>query len=302
MSARWALPVATVAALSLLAACGGSSTGTASSSGGTLNVVASTNVWGGIAQQIGGDNVTVTSFISDPNQDPHSYEANTRNQLAIKNAQLVIENGGGYDDFMDTLVKAAGSPNTVINAVDISGKKATAGDELNEHVWYDFPTAIKVAGVIESKLSAADPSKAETFKANLATFTQKVQGMQGLEAKIKAAHHGAGVAITEPVPVYLLGASGLVNKTPAAFSEAIEEGNDVPVAVLNDALKLFSDKQVAALVYNEQTTGPITEKVKSAAAAASIPVVPVTETMPPGSTYVDWMTKQLNALSVALGK
>lgn len=285
-----------------LTACGDSGSTATATSGGVVQVVASTNVWGDVAKTIGGDAVHVTSFINDASQDPHEYEASVRNQLAIKNAGIVIENGGGYDDFMTKMVASVGDSNTVLNAVDISGKKAAAGEDLNEHVWYDFPTVLKVAGAIKDKLATLDPSHANTFTKNLTTFTEQVKALEAQAASVKTAHGGEPVAITEPVPGYLLEACGLVNKTPEAFIAAIEDGNDVSVGILNDTLKLFTGHQVKALVYNEQTTGPVTQKVLDTAKSSNVPVVPVTETLPAGSTYVTWMKSQLTALSTALGQ
>ncbi|KYH45116.1 zinc ABC transporter substrate-binding protein [Branchiibius sp. NY16-3462-2] len=297
---RWGISLGLVTATVGLAACGGGGSSAGPSSGGPVQVVASTNVWGDIARTIGGDQVQVTSFINDPSQDPHEYEASVRNQLAIKNAGIVIENGGGYDDFMDKMVTSVGDSNTVLNAVEISGKTAAAGEDLNEHVWYDFPTVLKVAGAIKDKLATLDPAHANTFATNLAGFTDQMKTLEAQAASVKAAHNGQPVAITEPVPGYLLEACGLVNKTPEAFSAAIEDGNDVSVGVLNETLKLFTAHQVKALVYNAQTTGPITQKVLDTAKSAHVPAVPVTETLPAGSTYVTWMKSQLTALSDAL--
>lgn len=275
--------------------------GVASTSHAVIQVVASTNVWGQVAKEVGGDHVTVTSFISDPSQDPHSYEASTQNQLAVKNSGLVIENGGGYDDFMDTMLKASGSNPPLVNAVQVSGKTADAGGELNEHVWYDLPTVAKVADQIASQLGTVDPTAKAEFTKNANTFAQSLQPLTAAVGQIKTAKAGTGVAITEAVPGYLLEAAGLVNKTPAEFSKAVEEGSDVSPAVLNDTVKLFTGNQVAALVYNEQTTGAPTEAVKAAATKAGIPVVPVTETLPDNASYTQWMSSQITALAKALG-
>lgn len=272
----------------------------APSASGDVSVVASTNVYGDIVRQIAGDKVTITSIISDPAADPHSYEANTRTQLDLSKADVVIENGGGYDDFVDTMLKSANSDAKVLNAVDISGK-AAGGGELNEHVWYDLPTVGKVADQVASALSAAAPGDSATFTANATTFKQKLQDLDSTAAGIKTAHTGAGVAITEPVPLYLLDACGLVNKTPGEFSEAIEEGTDVPAAVLNETLGLFTGKQVKLLAYNEQTAGPETEKVLQAAKDNQVGVVPVTETLPAGKDYLTWMSGNLAAIKSALG-
>jgi zinc/manganese transport system substrate-binding protein len=298
------------ASLALLAGCGSSSDsgsdGSASgspASASAIPVVASTNVYGDIVEQIGGDKVSVTSVISDPDQDPHSYEANTQNQLALSKAKVVIENGGGYDDFIDRMLMSAGNSSAqVINAVKVSGKTAPKGGELNEHVWYDFPTVAKIADRVAAALGKADPANAATFAKNVETFKAKLTPLQTKEADIKEKHGGEAIGITEPVPLYLTEASGLVNKTPAEFSEAIEEGDDVSPKILQETLALYSGKQVKALIYNAQTSGPQTQKVEDAAKAAGIPVVPVTETLPKGKDYLGWMTSNVDALASALGK
>jgi zinc/manganese transport system substrate-binding protein len=280
----------------------GSPTSSSVASGaGTVNVVASTNVYGDIVKTIGGPAVAVTSIIDRPDKDPHEYEADAQTQLALSKAQLVIENGGGYDDFVDTMLKSVRTKPTVINVADVSGlNQHPAEGEFNEHLWYDFPTVEKLAAQLVTDLSAAAPGQAATFKSNAKEFTAKLGQLQRDEAAIKAKHAGEGVAITEPVPLYLLEAVGLVNKTPEAFSEAIEADTDVPPAVLVETEDLFDTKQVKVLAYNQQTTGPQTEAVLAAAERNSIGVVPVTETLPTDQTYFSWMKANLQALSGAL--
>ncbi|WP_434315648.1 metal ABC transporter solute-binding protein, Zn/Mn family [Leifsonia sp. P73] len=290
-----ALAAATVAALT------GCSAGSAADDG-KVRVVASTNVYGDIASTIAGNAVEVTALMSDPAQDPHSFEASAQSQLAVSKADILIENGGGYDDFMNTL--RSGSKNTkatVLNVVDISGRNA-AGGEFNEHVWYDVPTIQKFTTALTDALSKADPAQKATFAANAQAFSTKLGALQHREAELKTKYAGVGVAITEPVPLYLLEASGLVNKTPEKFSAAIEAGTDVSPLVLQQTLALFSGHKVRLLAYNEQTSGPETDRVRAAATAAGIPVVPVTETLPKGKDYVSWMNANLDAVGAALAK
>lgn len=291
-----------------LAACSGGSSDTAPSSAasgaadasGQVQVLASTNVWADVVEQVGGEHVAVTSIITDPSADPHSFQSSARNQLAVSKAALIVENGGGYDDFMQTMLGSAGTGVPVINAVDVSGITPTDG-ELNEHVWYDFPTVAKVADAVAARLATIDPANAGTYQANAEAFDKSVGDLSTQAAAIKAAHDGAPVAITEPVPMYLLDAAGLDNVTPGEFSEAIENETDVPAAVMDQTLKLFTGKQVKVLVYNEQTSGPQTEQVVDAAKANGIPAVPVTETLPDGQDYLSWMQANIQALSQALG-
>ncbi|MFF0082105.1 metal ABC transporter solute-binding protein, Zn/Mn family [Streptomyces canus] len=298
------------ASVTLLAGCGSSSDsrsdGSASAApaaSSKVAVVASTNVYGDIVSRIGADKVSVTSVISDPDQDPHSYEAGTQNQLALSKAKVVVENGGGYDDFVDRMLQSAGNSSAeVINAVKVSGRTAPKGGELNEHVWYDFPTVAKIADRIAAALGKADPANAATYTKNADAPKADLKPLEAKEAQIKKEHGGEAIAITEPVPLYMTGASGLVDKTPTEFSEAIEEGDDVSPKVLQETLALFTGKQVEALVYNAQTSGPQTEKSEQAAKAAGIPVVPVTETLPSGKNYLAWMTGNVDALANALAK
>jgi zinc/manganese transport system substrate-binding protein len=295
-------PLATLALALSLASC-------ASSAGpppGSISVVASTSVYGGIVEQLAGrlagGKVQITSIISDPSADPHSYEANTRTQLALSRADLIIENGGGYDDFVDTMRNSAGTHATVLNAVDISGTRATSGGQLNEHVWYDLPTAEKVAARIAGFLIAHDRADAGLLRANEQRFIAGLHALESREAAIRRADSGAGVAITEPVPLYLLSACGLVDRTPVQFRKAVEDETDVAPRVLQQTLALFSAHQVRLLAYNEQTTGPQTQEVLSAAKANHVPAVAVTETLPGGKTYLSWMAGNLQAVAAALNQ
>ena len=213
---------------------------------------------------------------------------------------MVIENGGGYDDFVGTLLKGSGSRAEVLNAVEISGRTAPDGEELNEHVWYDLPSAARLADRVSAALAKADPAGADAYAENAAAFKADVDKLEGRVAELKSAHSGDGVAITEPVPVYLLEAAGLRNETPDAFSEAIEEGGDVPPRALQETLDLLTEKKVKALVYNAQTSGPQTERLKKAAEDNGVPVVPVTETLPQGRDYISWMDGNITALREAL--
>ncbi|MFF1572661.1 metal ABC transporter solute-binding protein, Zn/Mn family [Leifsonia sp. NPDC058292] len=295
------LALSAAAALALTG-CSADAAGSPASSTDGLSVVASTNVYGDIAKTVAGDAVTVTSIMDNPDQDPHSFEASAQNQLAISKADIVIENGGGYDDFMDTMLKSAKSKAAVLNVVDISGKKAQSGGELNEHVWYDLPTIGKLTGELVDALSKADSGQAATFKANGDAFLGELTKLQGREADLKQKYAGEGAAITEPVPLFMLEAIGLENKTPNAFSEAIEEGTDVSPAVLKQTIDLFASGGVKLLAYNEQTSGPETEKVLSAAKSSGVAVVPVTETLPSGKDYISWMSGNLDAIAKALGE
>ena len=259
---------------------------------GVIHIFASTNVYGDIAAAIGGDQVEVVSIVDDPAQDPHSVEASARVQLEISRADLVIENGGGYDEWLDVLLRGLDDPPTTLSAWAVSNYAADA--EFNEHFWYDFDTVHALATELRTVLTGLGVTVPDS------DFSDRLVELQKRKAEIADYAGGTGVAITEALPLYLLAGCGLVNVTPPEFSEAIEEGTDVPPAALRDTLALFDSGEAALLVYNEQTTSPETEQVKAAALAAGVPVVPVTETLPPGLHYLDWMSQNLDAIEAAL--
>lgn len=298
-----ALPLVAGAAALALTGCASSSPSPSSSDdGGVVTVVASTNVYGSIVETIGGDRVDVTSILDDPSQDPHSFESSAKTQLAVSKADLLIENGGGYDDFMTTLAKSSNTKADTINVVDLSGLDTGGSDEFNEHVFYSYPTMVKLVADVADRLGELDSADESTFQQNADALTEKLQDLESQTAAVKKTVDGDAVAYTEPVPGYLFDAMGLDNVTPDDFSEAIEEGDDVPPAALNATLKLFTSGEAKLLAYNEQTSSPETEQVQQAAEDADVPVVGVTETLPKGEDYVSWQQANIDAVKAALTK
>lgn len=318
---RLALLLLPAATALILSGCSAPASDTADDVTG-IRVVSSTNVYGSVAAAIGGERVEVTSIIDSVAKDPHSYEASAQDQLAVSKADLVIENGGGYDPFLDTLVGAAGADDLeTVNVVDLwahapveehtedeepaEDEEHAEGDDghvegLNEHVWYDLATVDALASTLAHVFSQLDKPNAATFAENYAAFAEDLAELTAATDALAAEFGGTGVAITEPVPLYLLEASGLVNVTPADFSEAIEEGSDVSPASLRDTLALFDAGDARLLAYNEQTGSPETEQVRAAAEKNSVPVVSFAETLPDGEDYVSWMTGNIAAITDAL--
>jgi zinc/manganese transport system substrate-binding protein len=293
------IAAATLALGGLLTGCDSASSTSGSESGG-VSIVVSTNVYASIAEAVGGEYVEVTAFIDSPDQDPHSYEASGRDILAVTKADLVIENGGGYDDFMGQLLDSASGSPRVLNVVDGSGLPGRDDADFNEHVWYNLPVIQNTARQIAADLREIDPAHRAAYTANAAAFDRRLQGLIDREAQLRTQVGGMPVAVTEPVPGYMLDALGLDNVTPPAFTEAVEDGNDVAVSTLAETLDLARDHVIDALVYNEQTTGTITDQFLDAARDAGIPVVGVTETLPERADYVSWMRDNLERLAQAL--
>lgn len=280
----------------LLSACGGSTAGAA----GKLDVVAAENVYGNIAAQIGGRHVSVTSILTEPNADPHLFEPGTSNSLAVADAKVVLQNGLGYDAFMAKLENAAPSKNRiVVTTADVLG---VHGKDANPHFWYDVPQLGRVAGAIAAALERADARHASAYRAGLSSFDRSLGPLRREVATIRSRFHGAPVAYTEPVPGHLLTAAGLRNLAPDSFTRPIEGGTEPAPSAVAAMDALMAQHRIRALLYNSQAVSPTTVRLRNAAEAAGIPVVPVTETLPPGLTFQQWQLRQARALADALGK
>lgn len=298
---RWVTNTCLLIAMAyMLIACasGAPSTGTSPSVPGTISVVAAENFYGDIVKQLGGSNVSVTSILSDPNFDPHTYETSVKNALAVTKAQLVIENGGGYDTWMDKLLAASPNPDRIVLVA-----ASIADNPLpdNPHYWYGIDNIQTIAKAITAALVKLDSADKTEFEANQAAFQQSLVSIQQVMDAIKTKYGGTPVGLTETIFRYQTDRMGLQVLTPIAFEKAIAEGNDPPADSVVTTTDQLTRHEIKVLIHNEQTITPITTNLQNEAKKMNIPVVPVTETMPIGKTYQQWMLDQLNVLQQALG-
>lgn len=272
---------------------------TAPAADGKISVAASTNVYGDVASRVGGDLIEVTSIIDDPSQDPHSFEADARVQLALSKADVVIENGGGYDPFIEQLLADAGTDDRQVVTASLLAP-GNAEDGFNEHVWFSIPVMQELAASLATTFSSIDPANADRFERNASVLHDELQTLNARAAELNEEFAGAGVAATEPLPGYLLEAMGLVDVTPSDFSEAVEEGSEVSPAALNDMLQLLTFGSVTTLIVNDQTAGPEIRSVLDAAENTGTPVVRIGETLPEGLGYSEWMAATINDIEQAV--
>jgi zinc/manganese transport system substrate-binding protein len=276
-----------------------------------LTVVASTNVWGDIAKSVGGDRVEVISIIESFSQDPHSYEASARDQLAVNDADLVIANGGGYDSFIDTLAAAAGQDNIVYAYLpdELAEEDAKAKEEDdhdhdhadgNEHVWYDFHVVEDFANRLAAQLASLDPEYSADYSDNLVEFLDQIGILEDRVAQVSGTASGAKVISSEPVADYLLAELLLSNITPSGFSEAIEEETDVSPKDLLEMQNLLKSKAVGLFVVNPQTGSVQIDALIKLAEQNQIPVVALSELLPEGTRYFEWMESNIALLEEAL--
>jgi zinc/manganese transport system substrate-binding protein len=280
-----------------------------------ITIVASTNVWGDIAKSIGGDRVQVVSIIENFAQDPHSYEASARDQLAVNDADLIVANGGGYDSFIDTLAKSAGNENIVyaylpdeLAKEDQAAKEDDGHDhdhdhdhaEGNEHVWYDFHVVEDFASRLAGALAALDSEYSSDYSDNLIDFQGEIEILEDRVAAFSGKYAGSTVVTSEPVADYLLTEMGLENLTPASFSQAIEEELDVSPKALLEIQKLLKSKSVDVFVVNPQTGSVQIDALIELAEQNGISIVELSELLPAGSRYYEWMDLNIANLEAAL--
>ena len=266
---------------------------------GKIGTVAGENFYGDLISRIGGDLVSVTNILNDPNVDPHTYESSPQNAQAVADSSLVVENGLGYDAFLGHLLDA--SPKSDRALIDV-GKLLGLTDGANPHVWYDPATMPKVGRAVADALEKLKPESKATIESNLKAYLDSFTPLTAKIADIKARYPGTPVAYTEPVARYLLDALGFQSLTPEGFARSIEGGTDPAPSDVAAARDLLTGHKVKVLLYNSQATSPVTDSLKTLAGQSGIPVVGVSETMPGGvSGFVDWQTSQLTAIETALG-
>ena len=280
---------------SLLASCGAPPAGAGS---GTLQVIAGENFWGSIAAQLGGSHVTVTSIVTNPNTDPHEYESSATDARAFATADYVVLNGAGYDAWASKLLSA--NPNQkrkVFSVADLVNKKA--GD--NPHFWYNPDWVDQVADKITADYRALDPADAAYFTQQREALATALKPYHDAIARIRATYTGVAVGSTESILVYLAQALGFNLISPPEFMQAISEGTDPPAQTVAQFQDQISHRQIRVLIYNTQTSTPITDNLKQLATQNGIPVVGISETVQPATaSFQDWQIRQLNSLQAAL--
>jgi zinc/manganese transport system substrate-binding protein len=291
-----------VTALALAAAgCGGSSSATIGTGSSTvvINAIGAENEYANVLGQIGGRYVHVSSFLNNPNTDPHTFEASSQVASAVSGADLIVQNGVGYDSWISRIESA--SPNAKRKVIVVQKLLGLPDSTPNPHLWYNPTTMPAVAEAMAADLSALLPAHKAYFQANLSTFNRSMTPWLNAIAQFKAAHPGVTAATTEPVADYLLTAMGIRNLTPFTFQADIMNGTDPAPQYVALENGLFSRHMVRFFAYNQQVTSALTGSIRSNAVKDGVPVVGVYETMPtPGFDYQSWMLAEVNAIEKAV--
>ena len=261
-----------------------------------LKILCAENVYADIAAQIGGNYVRTTAVLSNPDQDPHVFEASPSVARDIKNADLVILNGAGYDDWMNRLLAA--SPNTTRKTLEMAEITHVQSGE-NPHIWYDVGRVQTFAHALTETLSTLDPAHKQDFDHNLANFAASLEKIDQQIHDFKTRHGQIAITASEPVFGYMAASLGADMKG-LSFQMAIMNNTEPSVSDVATFEKSLKNHEVSAMLYNAQAGSPSVERLKKIAIAAGIPVVPVTETEPAHTSYQDWMRQEISALDQAL--
>ena len=296
LAAALSLGVAVLAS-ACSAASGAATSG--SSAGDAIVAVGAENEYANVIAQVGGKYVQASAIMSNPNTDPHTFEASPSVAREVSAAQLVVQNGVGYDTFMNTIENAA--PNSARKVIVVQNLLGLPTGTPNPHLWYKPDTMPAVANAIAADLAALQPAHAAYFKASAAAFITSLNTWDNAIAAFKAKYPNTPVATTEPVADYMLQAAGADNLTPFAFQADIMNGTDPSAQDVAVERSLFTQHKVKVFLYNQQVTDTLTESFITLAQQNHVPVVGVYETMPaPGFNYQSWMLTEVQDLQKAV--
>ena len=266
---------------------------------GVIQAIGAENEYADVLAQIGGADVHVSSILNNPNTDPHTFESSPSVAEEVRGAQLIVQNGVGYDTFMTTIESA--SPNAARKVIVAQHVLGLPNDTPNPHLWYTPRTMPAVAKAMAADLAALQPAHAAYFRANLAAFDASLKPWHAAIAAFREDHHGVSVATTEPVADYLLEAMGIHNLTPWRFQADIMNGVDPAPQDVTLENGYFTGHKVQVFCYNQQVVDALTTSIRHTALSAGVPVVGVYETMPtPGYHYQTWMLAEVNAIEKAV--
>jgi zinc/manganese transport system substrate-binding protein len=280
-----------------LAGCGPQA-GASQARSGVINAVGAESQYADVISQVGGRYVSVTAIMDNPNTDPHSFEASPSIAQTLSGAKLVVQNGVGYDSFMNKIESA--SSDSSRRVIDVQTLLGLPDSTKNPHLWYDPTTMPKVASQLVKDLSALEPGHASYFKANARRFDASLRPWLAAIRSFRRRHPGTPVATTEPVGNYMLQSAGADNLTPWNLQADVMNGVDPAPQDISLQNNLFKDHRVKVFLYNQQVTDTLTESFLKQAARYRVPVVGLYETMPSGFSFQSWMLAEVEAMQRAV--
>lgn len=247
-----------------------------------VDIVTSTNIYANIAKNVVGKHGEVQAIIKNGDTDPHDFEPTTNSAKEVANANIVISNGLGYDDWMTKLADSNG-----IHMIKVGEELMGLKQGDNPHIWYNLDMPKKYVNYIVKRSSKIDPKHASYFRKNGQTYLNKIQSIKQLAAKIDA-KHAKPVYVSEPVFDYALERCHFKIGNPA-FEEAVENETDPSAQVVHNMQESIKHKKISFFVNNVQASSSTVNGMVKLANQNQIPVLKVRETMPNGTNYYHWM-------------
>jgi zinc/manganese transport system substrate-binding protein len=292
------LVLAALLGLALLSS-GSPNAGASTPRASVIQAIGAENEYANVLSQIGGKYISVSSILNNPNTDPHTFEASPSVAEEVSRALLIVQNGVGYDQFMNNIESASPNPKRLV--ITVQHVLRLPDSTPNPHLWYNPTTMPAVAKVMAADLTKLDPGQASYFAGKLKSFNASLTPWRNAIAAFKSKYHGTRVATTEPVADYLLSAMGMTNVTPFVFQADIMNGVDPSPEDITLEDSFFTKHMVKLFAYNEQVVDALTTSIRQTAQLAGVPVVGVYETMPtPGYDYQAWMLAEVNAIAAAV--
>ena len=261
-------------------------------------ILAAENMYADIARQVAGPDAVVAAVMSNPDTDPHLFEASPAVAREIARADIVVANGAGYDPWMDSLLGAGPRPGRVVLSI---AALVHAAPGANPHLWYDPATMPAFARALTAALIARNPADRDGLRRREALVLDSLSALRARVTALRARWRGIDVAATEPVFGYMAAALGLRMHEEGFQLAVMNDTEPAPrqVATFERDLRTHT---VRVLIYNSQATDDAVERLLHIARSAGIPVLGVTETEPAGTTYQAWVGGELDALATILGR
>jgi zinc/manganese transport system substrate-binding protein len=284
--------------------------------GEVVDVVVSVGQWGDIVKQLGGDCATVTTVVASAAIDPHDFEPSVGDIAAFSDAQLVVVNGGGYDNWASSAVENLDQPPALVSAAQVAGLGAPEEEhgaeenptehaghgDVDPHLWYAPDIVAEVSAAISDRLAATSPDAADYFAERSTTWMAELDDYLAAVDEVRTVAAGRSYAATESVFDRMAAAVGLTDATPEGYRRAASNESDPAPGDLTEFEQALAAGSIDVLIYNTQTSGSIPEQLRGAAEDAGVPVVEVTESPSADhGSFLAWQLDQLEALSDALG-
>jgi zinc/manganese transport system substrate-binding protein len=272
---------------------------------GRIQVVTSTRVWAEITELLASEWVEVVSLVPE-NQNPESYTPSAEDLELLSSAELVIANGGGYDDFLGEMVETSGFSGNFLSLVEANPDYVSGADP---HVWYDFDLTLVASEQIVQAITELRPEAFEQVTIGFDFFTSE---MANLEVRLEALREralGLGFVASEPVANLMFARAGFEDLTPSSLKTAIASRTEAPADSVTQAKDLLSNRVAELLVVNIDATDALTVELAAAAEAGNRPIIKVAQTgfldLGDGSgvqqlNYLDWMAWIIDQVQEAI--